>query len=113
MAKELAEVNEFEVFKVLANGGLAPPGYKRIPYSIVFDVKFDLRRKAMIVVGGLRTDSLGNSCYSGVVLIDTVRLALFFSVLNSLQFCAAYCGNAFIHGKTHEKYYNVAGTEFS
>jgi len=55
MAKELAEVNEFEVFKVLAKGASPPPGYKRIPYSFVFDVKFDLRRKARIVAGGHRT----------------------------------------------------------
>ncbi len=49
----------------------------------MFNVKFDLRRKARIVVGSHRTDPPGKLCYSGVVPIDVVSLALFLSVLSS------------------------------
>ncbi len=47
-----------------------------------------------------------------MVPIDAVRLTLFLSVLNSMQACAADWGNAFLYGKTHEKYYIVSGPEF-
>ncbi len=83
MAKELAEVNKFEVFKVFSKGKSPPPGYKRIPYSFVFDVMLDLRRKARIVATGCRIGPTGESCYSGVVPIDAVRLALFLSELST------------------------------
>ena len=101
--KELAEIDECDVFKPLPSGVKAPIGYKRIPYHFVFDVKFDLRRKARLVGGGHRTDPPGESVFSGVVSIDSVHLILLLGVLNSLQACAADCGNAFLHGLTHEK----------
>ncbi len=50
----------------------------------MFDVKFDLRRKARIVAGGYKTDLPGESCYSGVAPIETIRLAFFLLVLNLL-----------------------------
>ncbi len=91
----------FKIFRVLPKIATPRPGYQRFPSSFVFDVKFGLRRKARIVAGSLRADPHGESCYSGVVPIDDVRLALFLSVLNSMKECAADCGNAFLHGKTH------------
>ena len=50
--------------------------------------------------------------FLGVVSIDSVRLILFLGQLNALQACAADCGNAFLHGMTHEKYYIIASPEF-
>ncbi len=78
----------------------------------MFDIKFDLRRKARIVAGGNRTDPHGESCYSGVVPMDAVRLALFLLVSNSMKACAPDSGNAFLHEKTHENYYIISGPEF-
>ena len=40
--KELSQLEEFQVFRVLAEGEPIPDGYKKILYHIVFDVKFDL-----------------------------------------------------------------------
>ena len=40
--KELDQINEYETFRVLQDHELVPPGYKRIPYHIIFDIKFDL-----------------------------------------------------------------------
>ena len=50
--------------------------------------------------------------YSGVVSIDSVRLALFLSVLNDMRSCAADIGNAFLHGRSREHYAIRAGPEF-
>ncbi len=44
----------------------------------MFDVKFDRSRKARIVAGVHRTDAPEKLCYSGVVPLDAVRLALWF-----------------------------------
>ena len=44
---ELEQLEEFQVFRLLAEGETIPDGYKQIPYHIVFDVKFDLRYKAI------------------------------------------------------------------
>ena len=109
--KELAEIDQYDTFHIAPNGDL-PEGYKRIPYMIVFDVKFDLRRKARLVAGGHRTDPPPEDVYSGVVMIDSVRLALFLGVLNNLNTCAADVGCAFLHGRTKEKYCIRAGPEF-
>ena len=49
--KELKQLNDFKVFRSLhADEQLA--GFQRLPYHMVFDVKFDLRWKARLVVGG-------------------------------------------------------------
>jgi hypothetical protein len=109
--KELAEIDQYDTFHLAPDGDL-PEGYKRIPYMIVFDVKFDLRRKARLVAGGHRTDPPPEDVYSGVVMIDSVRLALFLGVLNNLKTCAADVGCAFLHGRTKEKYCIRAGPEF-
>jgi hypothetical protein len=34
-----------------------PSGYQKIPYHIVFDVKYDLRHKARLVAGGNWTEN--------------------------------------------------------
>ncbi len=69
-------------------------------------------RKARIVAGGHKMDPPGKWVHSGVVPIDGVQLGLFLSVLNNMQSCAAHCGNAFLHGKTYEKYYIIVRPEF-
>ena len=46
IAQEIKQLNDFETFRVLPKGEASPKGYKRVPYHIVYDVKFDGRRKA-------------------------------------------------------------------
>ena len=50
--------------------------------------------------------------YSGVVGIESVRIALFLAQLNNLQVCAADVSGAFLHGICHEKIYTHAGPKF-
>ncbi len=108
---ELHQINDYETFRTL-DGQPIPVGYKKIPYQIIFDVKFDLRRKARLVAGGHRTDPPVDDIYSGVVGMDTVRLGFVLANLNDLEVCAADIGNAFLYGKTQEKVYVIAGKEF-
>ena len=110
--KELDQLNEFHTFKVLKRGEKAPDGYQQIPYHIVFDVKFDLRRKARLVAGGNWTDLEKDDIYSGVVGLDTIRMGLFLGQLNKLQCCTADIGNAYLNSRTREKVYIIAGPEF-
>jgi hypothetical protein len=49
-----------------------PKGYQKIPYDIVFDVKYDLRHKARLVAGGNWTVNENEDIYSGVIRMDTV-----------------------------------------
>ena len=109
---ELKQINEYQTFRVLEPGELLPPGYKRIPYHLVFDVKFDGRRKCRLVAGGHRTDPPKEDIFSGVVSMEAVRLGFIMARLNGLLVCAGDVGNAFLYGKTNEKVYVIAGPEF-
>ena len=81
-----------------------PSGYKCIPYHLVFDVKFDGRKKCRLVAGGHRTpDVPQEEVYSGVVSVETIRTAFVLSALNNLEVCAADISTAFLYGRTCEK----------
>jgi hypothetical protein len=110
--KELNQINEYKTFRVLEEGETLPNEYKRLPYHIVFDVKFDLRRKARLVAGDNFMDPPKEDVYSGVVSMDMIRLGFMLAKMNDLQICAADIGNAFLYGKTSKKCYIVAGPEF-
>eukprot|EP00978_Attheya_sp_CCMP212_P009067 scaffold21363_cov33-Attheya_sp.AAC.6 len=90
-----------------------PEGYQLIPYHIIFDCKFDFRRKARLVAGGNFTEAPPpEDIYSGVVGMETIRYCMQVAAMNNLQVCAADVGNAFLYGKTREKVYVIAGPEF-
>jgi hypothetical protein len=72
---------------------------------MVFDVKYDLRHKAILVAGGNRTVNDKDDIYSGVVRMDTVRIGFFLGELYELLCCACDIGNAFIYRKTKEEVY--------
>ena len=79
---------------------------------MVFDVKFDGRHKCRYVANGSVTDELGDDIYSGVVGIDSVRIALLLAQLNGLQVCAGDVSCAFLQSQCKEKIYTIAGPEF-
>jgi hypothetical protein len=49
---ELKQLTDYQTFIVLDSGEDIPTGYQKIPYHMVFDVKYDLRHKARLVAGG-------------------------------------------------------------
>ena len=112
MQTELNQLSDYKTFRVLEDDEPMPPGYKRIPYHMVFDVKFDLRKKSCLVAGGNHTDNPREDIYSGVVSLESLRLAFTMAAMNDLKVMAADVGNAFLYGRTKEKVYIVAGPEF-
>ena len=58
------------------------------------------------------TDPPTEDAYSGVVLLESVRLAMFIAMHNGLQTAACDIGNAYLEAKTREKLYTLAGEEF-
>ena len=100
---ELNQIMVYEVFIVWPKGKLLPPGYKRIPYSIVFDVKFDGRLKSRLVAGGLRSELVPKESYSGVVSMEAMRLGFMLSKLNWLSACTGDVGNVFM-AKLEKRY---------
>ncbi|MEM7375623.1 MAG: reverse transcriptase domain-containing protein, partial [Bacteroidota bacterium] len=110
---ELSQIMGYNVFKVLEDKDPTPEGYKRIPYHIIHDVKFDGRRKSRLVAGGHRAPLVRKEDrFSGVVTMDGVRIGFVLAMLNGLLVCAGDVGNAFLYGTTREKVYIVAGPEF-
>jgi len=111
MQKEMTNV--YVAFDVLAEGiAPPPPGYKKIPLRMIFDIKMDFTHKARLVAGGHRTDPPTTLTYSSVVSRDTVRLAFMIAALHDLDILMGDIGNAYLHAPTSEKVYAVAGPEF-
>jgi hypothetical protein len=108
---ELKQITDYETFVLLHSGEGIPKGYQKIPYHIVFDVKYDLRHKAGLVAGGNWTVNEKEDIYSGVVRIDMIRIGFFLGELYGLSCCACVVGNTFLYGKSKEKVYITAGTE--
>jgi Reverse transcriptase (RNA-dependent DNA polymerase) len=108
---ELKQLTDYETFIVLDSEEDIPKGYQKIPYHIVFDVKYDLRHKARQVASGnwMVNDK---DIYSGVVRIDTVRIGFFLGELYGLSCCACDIGNVLLYGKNKENVYITAGPEF-
>ena len=110
---ELDSINKFKTFKVMQDNEPLPPGYKLIPYHLIFDVRFDGCHKYCLVAGGHRTPDIPQEVvYSGVVSVETICTAFVISALNGLEVCAADISTAFLYGRTREKVYIIAGPEF-
>ena len=110
---ELKQLFDYNTFEVLPMGIPVPKGYKRIPYHLVFDVKFDGRCKTRLVAGGHRAPPMSKEdSHSPVVGMDTVRLGFMIAALNKLLACAGDVGNAYLNARTKERVYIIAGPEF-
>jgi hypothetical protein len=102
---DLKQLTDYQTFILLHSGEDIPTGYQKIPYHMVFDVKYDLRHKARLAAGGNWTVNDNDNIYSGVVRMDTVRIGFFLGELYGLSCCACDIGNAFLYGKTKERVY--------
>jgi hypothetical protein len=74
---ELKQLTDYDTFIVHDSGEDIPKGYQKIPYHIVFDVKYDLRHKARLVAGGNWTSNHKEDIYLGVPLMDAIRIGFF------------------------------------
>ena len=89
-----------------------PVGSKKIPYHIIFDVKYDLTRKARLVAGGHRNkDVPSHITYSSVVSRETVRIGFLIAALNGLQISAVDVDNAYLNAPCTKKVHVTCGPE--
>jgi hypothetical protein len=110
--REMDQLKEYKTFRLPTNGDDLST-YQQIPYHMVFDCKFDGRRKGRLVAGGNHTVVTSEQVYSGVVGIETVRTILALSAMEpDLKVCAADVSNAFLYGKNIERTMIKAGSEF-
>ena len=108
--KELKNV--LVAFHLLEEGEATPVGSKLIPYHIIFDIKFDLTRKARLVAGGHRNkDVPAYATYSSVVSRESVRLGLLVAAINGLDILAADISNAYLNAPCREKVHVHVGEE--
>jgi hypothetical protein len=109
---ELKQLTDHQTFIVLDSVEDIPIGYQKVPYHMVFDVKYDLRHKTRLVAGGNWTVNDKEDIYSGVVFMDTIRIRFFLGELYGLSCRACDIRNAFLYGKTKEKVYITASPKF-
>ena len=105
------QIREYKTFTDYGKGTTPPLGYKRVPVHLVFDVKYDLRRKSRLVARGHLTDPTHDNAYSGIASIRSIRMCLFAGELNGLTQCAADVGNAYLEADTEENIFIQAGME--
>jgi hypothetical protein len=74
---ELKQLTDYQTFIIIDTREDIPTGHQKIPYHMVFDVKYDLRHKARLVAGGNWTVNEKEDIYSGVVRMYTVRIGFF------------------------------------
>ena len=99
-------------FKLLGDGESVPVGSKKIPYHIIFDVKFDMTRKARLVAGGHRNKNVpSHATFSTVASRDSVRLAFLIAGLNNLNILSADIGNAFLNAPPRKRCHVICGPE--
>ena len=112
--KEMANVRV--AFKIQDHGTAPPPppGYKKIPLTMIFDIKMDFTKKARLVTGGHRTvPPTSTMTYSSVVSRrESVRIAFLIAALNNLDVIMSEVGKAYLNTKTTEKVYGIAVVEF-
>jgi hypothetical protein len=108
--KELKNVRV--AFQLLADGESILVASKHIPYHIIFDVKFNLTRKARCVTGGHQNkDVPAYATYSSVTLRDIVHLGLMLAALYDIDVLAANIGNAYLNAPCHEHVHVKVGAE--
>ena len=110
---ELKQLLDYQTFILVPKGRPVPKGYKRIPYHMVHNVKFDKQLKSWLVAAGNRTlKVLREGVFSSIVFMEAMRLGFIIAQLNDLLVFAGDVGNAFLYGKTRKKVFIVAGPKF-
>ena len=92
--KEAKSLRDLNVFRIVEKD-VDLSEYQYAPLIYAFDVKFDGRRRARLVANGKVTIGPPEAdIWSGVVNIESVRIALFLSKLNGLKILAADISSA-------------------
>ena len=93
--KEFGQLHAYKTFEDMGvNKAAVPPDYKTVRVHLVFDVKYDLRRKARLVAGGHLTEDPDDAVYSGIASLRSIRMCLFLGEWNGLTTVVGDVGNA-------------------
>ena len=76
---------------------------KQVSFHMIYDIKMDFTRKAILVVEGFRTSNPVTSTYAGIFSRESVRIAFTYAALNGLEVWAADVQNAFLWTPCLEK----------
>ena len=110
MEKEMA--NAMIAFEILEDSVAMPVGWTLAKVHLVFDVKMDGTFKARLCKDSHLTEDPSGSKCAGVVLRESVRIALLHAALNDMLVMAADIRNACLQAPTSEKHYVICGPEF-
>jgi len=108
----MGQIKAYNTFKDIGKGVRVPSGYQKVYAHLIYANKFDMRRKARLVLSGQLTPPSNDKAYSGIVSLEGVRTVLFLAELNELQLCAADIAQAYLEANTREKLAIVGGPEF-
>ena len=91
---EMDKIKEMDTF--LDHGkGRPPKGYKKIMAHIIFDVKYDGRKRARLVGGGHISDAPDDILFSRIASLKIICTIIFIEMLNGLEICAWDIGSAY------------------
>ena len=71
-------------FEMKNSGEKAPPGWHKATGQVIWDVKMDFMRKARWVKEGHKTPNPTRTNYLGVILQDSIQIALTYAALMGL-----------------------------
>ena len=108
--KEMYEVGV--AFKILDDNKYLPGGYTLSSGHLIFDCNMDFTRKTGWVKDGHLTPDLETSKYAGVVLRESIQIALTYAALHKTQVLAADISIAYLQAPTSEKHYIICGEQF-
>ena len=109
----LKELKKFKVsFQLLENDESLPVGSTHIPYYFIFDIKFDLTRKSILVAGGYSHKYVPpHLTYSSVASRESMRIEFLLAALNELEISACDIGNTYLNALNRVKVHVIVGKE--
>ena len=87
-------------------------GFQFAPLRIIFDVKVDLIRKSILVIGGRVVDSSRHNLYASTMKSVSARILMTIAAANSLDVMPGDIDNAYLNFKKEEKMYTHASPDF-
>ena len=99
-------------FVILDTDWNPPDGWSNASVCIIVDVIMALEWKYQWVKDGHRTPEHEKSTYTGVVLQESVRIALTYAALNGLEVCTSDIQNSYLQSPSYEKHFIICGPEF-
>ena len=102
ISKEIGSLEELECFYFKNTSFEPPSGYQKTTLRMIFNVKQNLRRKALLVTRGHLVDAKHVDIYLSTVKGVSINLLEVISEKNDLQQLCGDVGNAFVNAYTDE-----------